>query len=679
MEDKLKIDISASNESELTNSIQQFNNNLDKMTKAINSEPLNQDSNINKIPQPKKINEPTSTKENEKQKFFKKINNYLQSSIESGENSSSIQIPINNNKIFKDKRNSPNKNIDPSTDLLCQKLQQKIDLLNYENYTLNKKNKDLLSQIKDLQLELNKISHIKETELQVAEDELTDCQNKLKKKEKEFNELKEQLKINNTSENFKKKYYDIKSENDQLSANNKKLNETITTMQESLNNYKNKFNDINAEYEILKKERGMVLQQNTFNKENNKNLELENIKLQKEILQIRDEKSKLVNKIQKNEIIKKSENDEIISKMKDELESKQKKDIDKIKDNLSKINDDKIKFLKEENSELKSRIKKLESKDNEYKNLAIKQTEDTKNQMNQLNDEIAYLRIQVQLKDNDNKRANKLYNENMELINTLNIENSSLKEKVKLYQDKLSEVSTNNYAEVTGMKEALNELNVKKQAFEEQDTELDKILTEALLNDDIQDKETKNIASTLNELPNGNKKRVNQCILLTSRLKTIIDENNRLNMKLQNIELENKKYKEESALYQDIANNNKEPFEYLLKEIEKKDSELVYCKEVANDREIRFKEVMKENEVLKERIMMVEKDLRQLLENREKIDKLDYLVGKIAEDQQKLFGAQGKNMQIVDKYGRAAISKNVKVNVKAKNGGKNKSQKKNFK
>ena len=88
-----------------------------------------------------------------------------------------------------------------------------------------------------------------------------------------------------------------------------------------------------------------------------------------------------------------------------------------------------------------------------------------------------------------------------------------------------------------------------------------------------------------------------------------------------------------------MEQNNNESYEYLLKELEKKDSELLYYKEAMNDREIRFKQVMQENENIKARCNSLEKDLKQILENRDKIDKLDFLVGKIVENQKMFFGS----------------------------------------
>jgi chromosome segregation ATPase len=274
--------------------------------------------------------------------------------------------------------------------------------------------------------------------------------------------------------------------------------------------------------------------------------------------------------------------------------------------------------------------------------------EENKNQIINLNDEISYLKLQLQLKDSENKRINRLYKENIDLLKELNNENNSLKEKLKLLTDKINELQTNNYEELNSIRDKMNSLEAKNRLYEEQDIQFDKIFSEILL--DIEknnnDEEAKNMIMTINELQKGNNKKRSQFILLANKLKKMSEQNAILSAKLQNAQIENEKYKEQSNIYQNMAQSNNEPYEYLLKEIAKKDSELTYYKELMNEKEIRYKAVMKENERLNERCNEIEKDLKQHLENRDKIDKLDYLVEKIAENQRKFLG--GENFDKAD-------------------------------
>ena len=629
LNDRLKIDISQSN-LEVTNSIEAFKQNLNSMDKVLNSNnEINTNSNIN-ITQ---------------QKILQNIN----SSSETDNIEDSSYIPKDNNR-YNIKLNNISKNsisnkkiADPTSDILCQKLQQKIDSLNYENYTLNKKNKDLLSKNKELKLNLASLNHAKETELQIANEEISNNQIKLKKREEDILILKEKMKNNdkdlNELEKNKKYIFELKSENEKLIYNHKKLNETINNLEQNLDFYKNKFNEISSNYEIMRKEKEFINKDLFLQKEKNKELNAENEKMNNEIQEIKRDKDQLIKKIKDYDLNKKIEYNELINKTKEKLEEKQKEEINKIKNDDTNLMKIKIKALEEENDELKNKIIELKEKQKQINNNDII-NEENKNQLVMLNDEISYLKLQLQLKDSENKRFNRIYTENMEIIKELNNENNSYKEKLKLLSDKLNEVNSNNYKEISNAKEKITLLNARNQSYEEQDNQFDKIFSEALLDieNNNNDEETKNMIIAINELPKGNNKRISQFRLLANRLKKITQDNMILNSKLQDAQMENKKYKEESNLYQNIAQNNNEPYEYLLKELAKKDSDLMYYKELVNEKDIRYKAVMKENEMLKEKYNAIEKDLKQHLENREKIDKLDYLVGKIVENQKKFLG-----------------------------------------
>ena len=633
----LKMDINESN-LELSNSIETFNNHMNKMDKYLNSK-----NNINSI---------NNTNSNLNINIYENIKSSTESNII--DESSSLPIDINKYNI------KPNikKIADPSSDLLCQKLQQKIDTLTYDNFALNKKNKDLASKNKELKMNLASVSHSKETELEIINEELNNLKNKLKRKDEDLIILKEKINKNNFDikeyEKNKKYILEIKSENEKLINNNKKLNETIISIEQNLSFYKNKYNDIISKYDIIKKDKEHIDKELFHQKEKNKDLNSEIENLRNELMGLNEDKNKLIKKIKDNDIIKKKEYDDLINRTKERLEEKQKEDIERIKNDDTNIMKIKIKALEEQNDELKEKIKEMKENIKQKNNNDII-IEENKNQIVNLNDEISYLKLQIQLKDSETKRLNRLYKENIDLIKQLDNENNSYKEKIKLLTDKINEMRTNSYEELNTIKNKLNSLNTENRLYEEQDNQFDKIFSSILL--DIErnnnDEETKNMIITINELPKGNNKRISQFTLMANKLKKLSEQNALLSAKLQNIQIENEKYKEESNIYQNIAQNNNEPYEYLLKEIAKKDSELIYYKELMNEKEIKYKAVMKENERLNEKYNEIEKDLKQHLENRDKIEKLDYLVGKIVENQKKFLGGENfenfDNNQLVNK------------------------------
>ena len=198
----LKMNISESN-LELSNSIETFNNNMNKIDKYLNSK-----NNIN-----------TSKNSNKNINILENLKSSTESNI-IGESSS---LPIDNNR-YNIKPN--NKKIaDPSSDLFCQKLQQKIDTLTYDNFALSKKNKDLASRNKEFEMNLSSEIHKKNTELEIINEELSNVKNLLKRKEDDLFILKEKMKKSEKDikeyEKSKKYIFEVKSENEKLINNNK--------------------------------------------------------------------------------------------------------------------------------------------------------------------------------------------------------------------------------------------------------------------------------------------------------------------------------------------------------------------------------------------------------------------------------------------------------------------------
>ena len=645
-ENNIKIDISESFP-ELSNSIEKFNKNINRMDKVLNSKnDINTNSNI--------INSNQNIIQN------------LKSSTESEIVDDNSSMPINNNRYNNinlkynniPKKSASNKKLaDPSSDLLCQKLQQKIDTLTYDNFALSKKNKDLIEQNKQLNYKVSSVSHAKETEMQIADEELNNMQNKLKRKEDDMLILEDKIKqYENNLKDFeknKKNILEIKAENDKINNNNKKLNETIINLEKNLEFYKNKFNDISSKYDILRKDKESINRETIIQKDKNKELNIENENIKNEIKLLNEEKAQLIKKIKDYDMIKKKEFNDLINQTKEQLEKKQKEDFKKMENNLNNLTKIQIQSLEEQNEELKNKIQEMKESQGPNINKDII-FEENKKQISIQNDEISYLKLQLQLKDSENKRLNRIYSENISLIKELNNENNSYKEKIKLLTNKLNEVTTNNYEEINNVRDKLNCLNIQNRLYEEQDKEYEKIFTEALLNveKNNNDEETKNMIIAINQLPKGNNKRISQLTFLANKLKKLSGENGVIMAKLQNALLQNEKYKEESEMYQKMAQNNNEPYEYLLKELAKKDSDLMYYKELVNEKEIRYKAVMKENERLNERYNEIEKDLKEQLENRDKIDKLDYLVGKIVENQKKFLDGEK-----FDKSGNQLVNK----------------------
>ena len=146
--DKAKNDLSKSGQ-DITNSINTFNDNLNKVIDSIN--PNNQKPNFQ--------NKDQILKTSSDMEIFKE--------------SSSLTTSLNKlNNRPKQNIQIKNKIADPASDILCKKLQQKIDSLNYDNFVLNKKNKELTSNNDILNFELDKLKHNNKTEIMMFSEEL---------------------------------------------------------------------------------------------------------------------------------------------------------------------------------------------------------------------------------------------------------------------------------------------------------------------------------------------------------------------------------------------------------------------------------------------------------------------------------------------------------------------------
>ena len=647
--DKIKNDISQSGQ-DITNSIDAFNNNLNRINNYIN---------------PNEINSKVQNKE----QILK-----TSSDMEIFKDSSSLTSSFN--KL--NKKNKPNINMkskinDPNADILCKKLQQKIDTLNYENFVLKKKNKDLTSKNEDLNFELNSLNHNKKTQEMMLNEELDSVKLDLKQKNEEILKLNEKLKIqeeNMTNQkNNNKLNTNLKAENDKLTKDQKKLNETIMNLENDLKFYKNQFNKVNSENEMAKQEKEKMNKDNFFSNKKREELNEENLNLKDEINELKKEKDKLLKKISENDNIKRNEYQNKMDIEKERMEKKLKEELERIKFEQKSIMEIEMKTLKEKNEDLKYKINELKDKMKSNNNDII--IEEIKKQNATLNDEASYLKLQIQLKDSENARLNKIYKENINLIGELNQENNQLKEKLNVITNKLKEVTSNSLIEITEAREKIALLASKADSYEKNDNTFDKIFSEIVL-DEVNtnnNEESKNMISAINQMPQGYNKIISQCKFMASRLKKLYEEKAVINAKLENMQIEKNKFNEQNKILKNMEQNNNESYEYLLKELEKKDSDLLYYKEALNDREIRFKQVMKENENITARCVSLEKDLKQILENRDKINKLDFLVGKIVENQKIFFGKDtfkqpSGNKNNMNKGGKNQIVKSNKVKFK---------------
>ena len=541
-------------------------------------------------------------------------------------------------KKLKENKPSSKKNYLPpqSNSILCKKLQKEIDSLNYKISILTKKNLDLQSENTNIKNEIIKINNIKENEIKTLLEKETQFKTNLKLKEQDIENFKKQI-----EEKKKEKidYEHLKETNRQLNSENEKLKETLNNLNKVVENlnidvkkYKDQNEEINGKNKTLKNDRAFVLNDAFISKEKNKDLEIENEKLRNQNNEYKKLNDNLLRKIETYDDLKEKEYKERLEKMKENLEKKYKEDLEKMNDNLSKLTETKIKFLSQQNNELKEKLSKTEKKLNELylsnDNLSL----ETKTYINSLKDEIEYNKIQMKIKDEDLNRLNNVYIDNIDVIKMLQNEINILKEKNKVLLDEFQKMISQEKNNEMLLNNKIILLENKNKDYEQFESELDKLL----LNNTIislNDEKTIEFMNKLKNLPENNKKRISQCLLLVTRIQELNIEIH--NLQKENLELinQNKKLNEESFINKNIANQMKDPYEYILIQLEEKNNLVQQNKIELDDLNKKLKAALSENEFLTSKLNETEKDLKQIMNNRSQIQNLEVLVRKIVKEE----------------------------------------------
>ena len=541
-------------------------------------------------------------------------------------------------KKLKENKPSSKKNYLPpqSNSILCKKLQKENDSLNYKISILTKKNSDLQSENTNIKNEIIKINNIKENEIKILLEKETQFKTNLKLKEQDIENFKNQI-----EEKKKEKidYEHLKETNRQLNSENEKLKETLNNLNKVVENlnidvkkYKDQNEEINGKNKTLKNDRAFVLNDAFISKEKNKDLEIENEKLKNKNNEYKQLNDNLLRKIETYDDLKEKEYKERLEKMKENLEKKYKEDLEKMNDNLSKLTETKIKFLSQQNNELKEKLSKTEKKLNELylsnDNISL----ETKTYINSLKDEIEYNKIQMKIKDEDLSRLNNVYNDNIDVIKMLQNEINILKEKNKVLLDEFQKMISQEKNNEILLNNKIILLENKNKEYEQFESELDKFL----LNNTIvslNDEKTIEFMNKLKNLPENNKKRISQCLLLVTRIQELNIEIHNLQKEKLELINQNKKLNEESFINKNIANQMKDPYEYILIQLEEKNNLVQQNKIELDDLNKKLKAALNENEFLTSKLNETEKDLKQIMNNRSQIQNLEVLVRKIVKEE----------------------------------------------
>ena len=414
-------------------------------------------------------------------------------------------------------------NRDPTAEIIIHNLEQKIDILTYENFLLSKKLREIENNNKELKLNISQ-----NLLLMKAEQEMNNEQNKKKNFKDEMNLKKkeniENKKIKKNKKDKKEKDVDlfeeinrVKDENNRLrlsnqnlAENNAELNKVIETLKNEINLNKENVDDNynNEKYNI---NNDMI--DNNNEKFNNNNEQVEknpNINLDENIININNDNNlaKIINNSEEKKMRDEQNNSEV--DMNKYLQSEEQYH-DLIEENelLHKKLRSLLSIEKDPNINLKNSISKTEN----INNISLKNKND--GQKEEMAKENYILKQKIRALNGE--------------INRMAVENNR---KILIIQQKLEEYESKQRENLIMEQNKLNSQNeIEKKRKEE---ELDEILNETLLvmdrNQD--DEESRKMIETIKNIKNEQKKRISQCLIINNKLKSLLQENAQLHNQL---------------------------------------------------------------------------------------------------------------------------------------------------
>ena len=379
-------------------------------------------------------------------------------------------------------------NRDPTAEVIIHNLEQKIDILTYENFLLSKKLREIESNNKELKLNISNNLMIMKAEQELNNGINDNINNKKQKKNrKEKNEQEEDL-----SEEINK----LKDENNRLRLSNQNLAENNA--------------ELNKVIDILKEENNLYKNNKDSNKDGKNNRINDNKNDFNQSINLNNNKNNIDNNIAN--LINNNSNE---TKMEDEQNNSQ------VNMNEYLQTEQKYHNLIEENELLHKKLRTLLLIERDPKINILSKSENNNN---------------IIIK---NKKDNK--------IEDLSKENYILKQKIRSLNGEINKMAVENNRKILIIQDKLDEYEEKQRQMEinrlnasndiekmKKEEELDEILNETILvmNRNQDDEESKKMIDTIKNIKNEQKKRISQCLIINNKLKSLLQENAQLHNQL---------------------------------------------------------------------------------------------------------------------------------------------------
>ena len=419
-------------------------------------------------------------------------------------------------------------NKDPTAEVIIHNLEQKIDILTYENFILIKKLKQIENNNKELKLDISQNLMIMKAEQEM---------NNEKNFNNNINNLKSIKNKNDKINNIKEKDVDLfeeinilKDENNKLKLSNQNLAENNAELNKIIDNLNNEIKD-----------------QKLFQSNNNENINNND-----------DQNNNINNDNNNNNLIN-------INNINNKENNEDEQNNSAFDLNKLILNEEQCKELIEENELLHKKLRDLllinedQEKNNTINKNMISISQNIDNSINKkYPDDIKEEKISIKNIQNDD-----LIKENYDLkkkIKSLNAEMNRMavenNKKLLIIQDKLNEYEIKQKQNLITNKNKTNDLNEYNNFKKEE--QLDQILNETLsvLNRNQDDEESKKMIETIKNIKDLQKKRISQCLIINNKLKSLILENNSLHNQLLSSQKESELKNINSNTLNNTSNNN---------------------------------------------------------------------------------------------------------------------------
>ena len=533
----------------------------------------------------------------------------------------------NSDVSFQDNKKETNRALIKKYESKLEKLTNQIEDYKKKYLEERQTNLDLVQELKYMKLEKEKISKINNIEIEKTNEKNISLEEQNKKLIIKNEDL--QKKLDEYSPKIWQ-YDDINEKYQKLLKEHKNLFETNQTLNELFNENKNKKNEIDSDYQNLKLE-NQVLQQNNEILKKNLAVDEDKIKelnekiseLENDIRDIRRINQNYIEKLtDKNLNIDNTYKDKVNKEI-DNMRNRYESDIYNLKKHYDDINEKKTSYLKEERDEYKAKCNKyekiLKERDeslnlvqNELRNLNSKTTE-----------QITYLKLQLNTKTEELNSRIAIYEEQISALTLFKNENEALKEKNDFLRSEMIKIQADHKAEIAEYKIRINVQEEKLKNYDNMENELDNVINNAPGEGDIDDKE---IIDIIKDVPTSNKRRINQCLTLANKVKMLSNENEKLKLINDKINNELQKMNDQCNIYKNIVDQVKQPNSYLITNLKDKEMEIYRLKQDILEKDQENNKLRIECDSYKETINKMENDIKTLVNNRKKIDDLNYVL-----------------------------------------------------